>query len=325
MHARHNVAASAHRAVHRLDIQVQQPVRVAAKRANPVADRRAAEHDERHLVELDIAAAKRGEIGNLLPENCAQIVEEGFVRGVAGPGDRVRQPPEVQRGGRRHRDLGLGAGRDRPEESKFLRRDRRGLLQRPDAIRRDEFLLMARRIVEGEQRRCNAEAVDGVDPVAPIGFPPEFAVGHHFQAQALLHGHDVADRHLLAGLEGLVVDLAGAVGLERVLEGPGAQQAADMFGAEGRVAAGSAGVGHGCALVSIKGEYSILLPESPVPAQEARGSVADPGNAQQVRGAGGAERHAGRNDDGLAGFGESVGLRHLDGVVDHLLDAVGVV
>src|SRR3954451_4092904 len=50
----------------------------------------------------------------------------------------------------------------------------------------------------------------------------------------------------------------------------------------------------------------------------------DIGDAQHVGGAGGAERHAGDDDDALPGFGKAVAKRDAVGAVDHIVLVVRI-
>src|SRR4051794_18816103 len=77
---------------------------------------------------------------------------------------------------------------------------------------------------------CPGDPADPVDEVHMPGAAAEFAVGHAFQADLLLHLDDIADRGVLDAPQLLVRDAA------RLTLGPGAeqfrraQQAPDMVG-----------------------------------------------------------------------------------------------
>lgn len=61
--------------LHHVDIEAEQRVGVAAVRPGLLAHQRVAEHGERHLVELQIAAARRRQLGNLGAVHGDEIIE----------------------------------------------------------------------------------------------------------------------------------------------------------------------------------------------------------------------------------------------------------
>ena len=83
-------------------------------------------------------------------------------------------------------------------------------------------------------------ALDAVEPPEKVEMPPgaaELAVGDGLQAGLLLLGDDRADLAVFDLLERIGGDLAIGAALARLLQRRGAQQAADMIGAERRLGA----------------------------------------------------------------------------------------
>ena len=79
----------------------------------------------------------------------------------------------------------------------------------------------------------------------------EFAVGDSFQAQVLLELHDVADGGVLDLAKVLLRDLALGQALAGIDDFPGAQEAADVVGAERRLGA--------CAHASAPGSFTFSI------------------------------------------------------------------
>ena len=97
-----------------------------------------------------------------------------------------------------------------------------------------EVDLVAVVVAELEHRRLDDEALAAFDEPAPVGAAAELAVGDDLQAGVLLQLHHIADGALLDGDELGIVGALAAVLAERLAQLLGAQQAADMIGAEGR-------------------------------------------------------------------------------------------
>ena len=108
-----------------------------------------------------------------------------------------------------------------------------------------EGLLLAVGRVPGEGGRAlpvRADALPGQQQFQPPAAPPELAVGDGAEADAFLHGDDVADAAILDRAQlGVVMGsemLVGCLGAEellaRRLEDLGPEQAADLVGAERR-------------------------------------------------------------------------------------------
>jgi len=70
-----------------------------------VADGGVAQHGDRDLIKLNIAAASVGEIGDLLPVDGGEVSKEEFRIRIDLWVGEIRAAVEVHCGGRRHRDL----------------------------------------------------------------------------------------------------------------------------------------------------------------------------------------------------------------------------
>lgn len=64
------------RLLDRLYIKLGQPGWNVTVDGHPLAHGRIKEHGERHFIELNIAAARRGKIGNLGAIDCGQVAEK---------------------------------------------------------------------------------------------------------------------------------------------------------------------------------------------------------------------------------------------------------
>ena len=85
---------------------------------------------------------------------------------------------------------------------------------------------------------AGVEHLDAVEALVEVEMPPgaaEFAVGRELEADLLLLPDDLLDLAIFDGLEVGVLDLALGVLGARLFQRRGAQQAADVVGAEWRV------------------------------------------------------------------------------------------
>jgi len=120
------------------------------------------------------------------------------------------------------------------EKAELVGRDALKPPQPVGDVRRHDLRGLAGMITELVGRGTDGETLDRLDEAAPIGAAAKLAVGHDLEAELLLERHGVADRLVAHRLELVLHQLAGAkpaIGLGQRL---GAQQAANMLGAETR-------------------------------------------------------------------------------------------
>ena len=139
--------------------------------------------------------------------------------------------------GRGEGDLAGEPGRA-AQEHEFVERQRLQPLDLFRGVGRRELDLVAGVVAEFERGGLDGEAVGALDEAPPIGAAAEFSVGHDLEADLLLHGEDVADALILQFAELGVADLPGGMAAEGLPQRGGAQQAADVIGAERRSAFG---------------------------------------------------------------------------------------
>jgi hypothetical protein len=95
--------------------------------------------------------------------------------------------------------------------------------------------------VEFEGRRLDGESFDPFDKAAPIGASAKLAIGHDREADLFLHPDRVADALILNLQKHAVVDASADMVPKRLAKPWRAKQAADMIGAEWRLARRSHG------------------------------------------------------------------------------------
>ena len=222
-------------------VAVDQTLGVLALDAQALAHVGVAQHRERHFVELEVAGAARGEVGDLLAIDGDQIGEELLGVGIGARVDPGGAAPEVHRRRRRQRDLRRAPRRAR-EEVELGARDRAAPRQPAGGVRRQERLLGAGLVAEREARGLGGHAVDAIDEARPVRGAAELAVGDRFEPGLLLQRHRVADGAVLDRLELVVGETVLAPGAVRLAQLGRAQQAADVIGAERRAGIGP---GHG--------------------------------------------------------------------------------
>ena len=102
-----------------------------------------------------------------------------------------------------------------------------------------------------ERGGLDGEALGALDEAPPVGAAAEFAVGYHLEPDLLLHRKDVADALVLQFAEFGVANLLGGMAAEGLPQRGGAQQAADVIGAERRSALGGGTHARGSRINSI--------------------------------------------------------------------------
>src|SRR2546426_4464167 len=193
------------------------------------ADALVAQAGERHVVDLQVAAAGGGEIANLLPGGACEVAPE-FLDVGAGLGvDHLAPAAHVQV--RRRGDAQLrntrsicfqepeGLDHDRPRAFHFAIHDHHRARLRLGAV----FAVELERVLAlgGDDAVEAGEEVDVPEGAA------ELAVGHRLQAGGFLHPHRFADAVVLDLLELRGFFCAGLLQRSR------AQETADMVGAKG--------------------------------------------------------------------------------------------
>ena len=142
---------------------------------------------------------------------------------------------------RGQRDLRRDLG-DVAQEGELVERQRLRAADLGGGVGRGELHLVAVVVAELEDGGLDGEAVGARDEARPIGAAAELAVGDDRKAALLLQSHHVADAVILDAGERRVVDAAGAMVLEGLLQARRPQQAADVVGPE-RGPAGAGGLG----------------------------------------------------------------------------------
>jgi hypothetical protein len=195
-----------------------------------------AELGERRLVDLHIAAAGIGERLQFLAERLHRVVPELVEVGVgAGQNGRVAAA-KVQRAGAGDGDLRneLGVSADIGE----IRHVDRMAPAHPAVDHRDRLAsalarCAALRVLAAD--RIDAEVAELAVEEAVIGAAAEFAVGRKLQPNALLQRERVLDGLVFGFGQGRLVNFATREFRPLVEQGLGAQQAADVLGAERRL------------------------------------------------------------------------------------------
>jgi hypothetical protein len=151
------------------------------------------------VVELEIAAARGVEVGDLRPVRGGGVFHEAVEIGVHRLVDVLASHLRVEHAGRRHGQLG------RARDRRFQERERRDEdRMRPRDPARDGQIRpgeedLARRPTEGDgQRLARAgEAAELGQEVHVPGLAPELAIRDALEARVLLELHDVADARVL--------------------------------------------------------------------------------------------------------------------------------
>ncbi len=211
-------------------------VRAGASFCRMAAQVRIAQVGHVHLVELDIAAAGGGEVGDLLGVDAGEVGVEVLDVGIGLGVDGVSAAAEVDHARRWDGDLGRLAGH-RLQEGEVVDEDRLGardLAHDPHggrAARLGPLLVVERR---RELRLVHLHIGDLQQEIDLPGLAVVFAVGDRLQAEILLQLDHVADGVVLDGGQGGLVDLAGRLSDAGVKKRLRAKQAADVVGAKRR-------------------------------------------------------------------------------------------
>ena len=236
MHAdRHPRGSAARDAVDEVDVKRDQPVRIVAAGAHRVPDGLVAEHRLCDLVDLDVAAARRGERFEFRDVDLDDVVEERRDVGIDGGIDAGVAARIVEIGRRRQRGLHR-ARRVPPRERDLVGDDRAGAphfghgeRRRADLRRVPSVVALhvdvADRIGAREPRHLRDEA-------EPPGLAAELAVGDRLETDRFLPADHPCDVLVLERAQAARVERRR--GVARVEQRLRPQQAADVLGPEGR-------------------------------------------------------------------------------------------
>jgi hypothetical protein len=232
-------------------VGVRQLGRVLADAPHLLAQLGVAEIGEIHLVDLEIAAAGGSEIAHLLVIDAGEVgVELGHV-GIGFLVDRAAAAAEMHVAGGGDglfRGL-LGVGF---HELEVIDEDALGPRQLAvDAQARRRELDVALRGVEPrlDARRDHGDVGEALEEIEVPEGAAELAVGDRLEPKLLLQLDRVADRLVLDPAQLLGGDGPGFPLVARVEQFLGAQQAADMVGAERRRGAGRHGGSPRCMML----------------------------------------------------------------------------
>ena len=234
---RHVLRPVADRIVDELAIETRQRVRVVAARLGALADIGVAQIGEVGVVELQVAAAARGQIGDLGPVGGGQIIVEVLQARVDGLADRLAPAAEMQhRGGRdadfrRLRRHGLEKIEIRPLNRRHVpdlasdmhrRRLEADLGPVVFAEGRDEFAVMG------------LDAFQALEEIDMKKGAAEFPVGDPLEPHVLLRAHDLADALVLDRVKLFRRESAAGEPFARLPQTLGPKITSDMVGAERR-------------------------------------------------------------------------------------------
>ena len=232
-----------HHLVDEAGVAVRQLVRVVAARARRLAHLLVAEVGEVGVVHLHVGAAGVGERAQLVAVGARDVVVElGLELRIGLAADAGAAAAEMQHRRRGDRDLRRAAGRD--PRLQVLEVGLLDVLDVADLVddthHRRRQLLAAVGLDDGH-RDVGLDAAQLVEEIDVEVGAAELAVGDALQADVFLEPDDLGDRVVLDGAQLPRRDLALGLPLARLEQAPGAEEAADVVGAEGGTVAG----GHG--------------------------------------------------------------------------------
>ena len=224
-----------HRHVDQVAVDLAELLGVVAAVAHLLAILLVAQHRDEHLVELEVAAARVRERAHGLAVRLSDVVEEAVEVRIGRLVDRRRRRAAVDRGRRRNRDLRRDLGVIGDE---LVVLDHR--MAGEADLAGDLHALGARLHRREGDAFAHHVALDAVEAPEEIEMPPraaELAVGDGLQADVFLALDDALDLAVFDRLQVGGRDLALGALLARLAQRGGAQQAADMIGAERRLGA----------------------------------------------------------------------------------------
>src|SRR5215472_3629458 len=242
MHAyRHVTRPILDRGIEELGVGPRQRGRVLADIGDLFAQLLIAQIGEVDLVDLQIATAGCGEIADFLAVDTGKIVVEGIDVGIGLGIDRAASAPKMHHSWRRKRDL-RRRPRDRREKSEIVDEDSPALGPRELAgylhgRRAVQAVAFGRMKAHCELGRDHPHVTEFQHEIPVPGVAVVFAVGDELEPELLLQSHHLTDGRMLNTLELGVRHLFFLRLLARLDESAGADEAADMLGAEGRLGA----------------------------------------------------------------------------------------
>ena len=218
-------------------IEPRQRVRVVAARFRSGANVGIAEISEIGVVELQIAQAAAGEIGDFRAIGGGEIVVESLELRIDMIADRLAPAAEMQHRRRRNAHF-RRAGRGLLEEIEVRSLNRPGPLHLAVDMhgRRRETNLRAVALLEVRRELAVAD-LDPVQPLQKIDVKvgaAKLAVGDPLETHILLGAHDLADALVLDCVQFGRGKMASGEAIARFSQPLGAKEAADMVGAKRR-------------------------------------------------------------------------------------------
>jgi hypothetical protein len=288
MHADGELGKAADHRIGGVDVSVDQGVPVFAAGGEHGLDVRVAEFRECRLVDLDIAAAGRGQRRELVAEAVHDVAPERIDILVRTRRHCGVAAAEMQRARPRNRDLGQGISAGHRLEHEEVVHVNGAAPCDPAADPRDRLRAAAAHIgccrcalifkvpisgkpeigvlVHGVGCRQGVNGDVAEPPAEPaveitmVGGAAEFSVGDDREAGGRLQPHRIGYRLGLDGGQGVRPDLARAEAAARRDQALGPQQAADVLGPERRTASGAQRPSHCGTRLSESARAAALVP-----------------------------------------------------------------
>ena len=235
---RHVLRPVADRVIDQPAVELGERVGIVAAGARALADGRVAEIGEIGVVELQVAAAARRQIGDLVAIGGGEVDVEWLEVGIDALADRLPAAAEMQH--RRRRDADLRRLRhDALEEVEVGALDRLDVADLAFDVHRRRLEADLAAVVLAELGdELAVVGLDAVEPLEEIDVEiraAELAVGDPLEADVLLRAHDLADARVLDCAQCLGRQGLGERLLARRPQAFGPEKAADMVGAERRL------------------------------------------------------------------------------------------
>ncbi len=221
-----------------VDIEIDEPIGLAAGALDLAADRRVAQQGDGDLIELNVTTSCRCEVPHLRREYGAKIRGKFCCIRIDAAIGKIGAAIEVHRRRRRQGDLRRDFG-GIAQESELVERQGACALDFALCVRRRELNLVPVIVAEHELGGTDFKSVGALDEAAPIGRTTKFAIGDDRKTHPLLHADGVADAMILDAAECLVVEFMRRMLTEGLPQFRRPQQAADMIGTERRAAVGA--------------------------------------------------------------------------------------
>ena len=231
---RHVVGHVADRVVHRLRIGRDVLLGVVADFAEGLLHLRVAEHGDGGVVDLQIAAARLVQVGDLLAIALREIGPE-VVEVRIGLLDRLAVAARMQHRRRRHGELGRALLHHGFQEFEVRHHARLGAAQLASDEHRRRLRLDALEL-HAVVRIALSHELNAVEAGDEVDVPPvaaEFAVGDRRKAEILLQLHHLANQAIFGILQLRGGRASQAYLLAHVMQLVRPEQAADVVGAKG--------------------------------------------------------------------------------------------